>query len=1082
MKSSAFLLLGILCAFSSPKAQSPFLLKDINRNLVPNGSSRPQGVTVLGGLVFFTADDGMHGRELYVATSAPGSARLVKDIRPGYKGSNPMDLTPAGNHLFFSAEDGVHGRELWVTDGSAAGTRLVKDIRPGPAKSTPLGLGAFGNRVFFRAEDVFHGVELWVSDGTPSGTRLVKDIHPGPKSSIPHGFTAFGAYVYFIASDGVHGNELWRSDGTAAGTRLVKDIFPGGTGSEPVYLTPGKKYLFFSASDVPYGRELWRTDGTTGGTILLKDISPGGKPSDPAGLLFSGGRLFFAAREALHGRELWMSDGTPAGTVLVKDIYPGYIGSSPAGFVSLGGGKVIFSASDPAHGCEPWVSDGTPGGTRLVKDIKPGRGSSQGCFSSMVLQGCSLGAGKALFGADDGIHGIEPWVTDGTPAGTLLVKDVYPGSRGSMGGNEVFMGLTGKFGLFPAADGVHGFELWITDGTPKGTRLLADPDYIPGRTYSSREYWYFSAPGRLGDSLLFAAGDGVHGMEPWISDGTPGGTRMVADLDPRKGYSSSPIFWGEQAFFLGGKELYFFLARDPKYGYQAWATDGTAAGTRRLTRRNGFHYSEYEPVSFFSALGKVFFCGDWGIWATDGTQAGTILLKDFKTSPASRKPELKILGSAGGKVVFAARTASGSEPWVTDGTRAGTSLLKDINPGPKGSYPFGGFNGEVKLGDRLFFIADDGKHGGELWVTDGTAAGTKMVKEIFPGPAGPSPRCLLAWKGAVYFFAWNGKSWGLWKSDGKAAGTRRLNNSLAVAWHPPYFSSDLTPSRNYLFFAGETAGSGPEPARTDGTAAGTILLGDLWPGSEGSLPSFMASLGEGFLFKARTPNHGWEAWFTDGTSKGTILLKDIDPNPDSLGPCCFFSMGSRRAVFSADDGIHGWELWVTDGTPRGTRMEADLRPGSLSSYPVTAGLVGDKLLFFAEDSPHGREVWAWRPGAMSWRVPSGLARGAVRPELYATDPVLGGRMRVYLEGIPSPGGAMLVLGLRGVLNLGPLVLRANPAFPLAVLPWRKGLSVPVPSDSSLAGVPFSLQALVYPGGPPPWGLAAGNAVYLTPGR
>ncbi len=1081
MNARAFFLLGILCVFSSPKAQSPFLLKDIDKNLVPNGSSRPEDVTVLGGLVFFTADDGMHGRELYVATSATGSARLVKDIFPGSKGSKPMDLTPAGNRVFFSAEDGIHGRELWVSDGSAAGTRLVKDIRPGAEKSTPLGFGALGNRVFFRAEDFYHGVELWVSDGTSSGTYLVKDIKPGRKTSLPHGFTAFGSYVYFTADDGVHGNELWRSDGTKAGTTLVKDIFPGGSGSEPAYLTPGKKYMYFSALDPVHGREIRRTDGTAAGTILLKDVWPGGRSSSADSLLFTGGRLFFSASDALHGKELWKSDGTPAGTVLVKDINPGGAPSHPAGLFALGSGKVLFFAFDPPHGSEPWISDGTPSGTKLVKDINPGTGSSQGPFTTTIIRGCSLGGGKGLIAATDGVHGLEPWVTDGTSSGTKLLGDLYRGSLGSIFSGRM-VPLAGGYGLFVAYDAIHGRELWITDGTPGGTRLLADPDYIPGRTKSSWAFGYFGFPGRLGDSILFSASDGIHGREPWISDGTPRGTRLLKDLDPRKGYSSNPVFQGEQAFFLGGKEIYFFLARDGKYGWQAWATDGTAAGTVRITNRRGFRKNEYDPLTFFPALGKVFFCGDWGIWVTDGTPAGTVLLKDFKSSPGSPSPYLGILGAAGGKVVFAARTSLGSEPWVTDGTKAGTVLLKDIRPGSAGSEPYGGLYGEARLGKDLFFIADDGKHGGELWVTDGTAAGTRMVKEICPGPTGPSPRCPVAWKGAVYFFAWNGKSWGLWKSDGTAPGTKRLNSSLAVAWHIPVYVSPLVPSGDYLYFSGEIAGSGPEPARTDGTAAGTILLGDLWPGSVGSWPLFMAPLEKGYLFKARTPSHGWEAWFTDGTPKGTILLKDIDPDPNSLGPCCFLSIGSRRAVFSADDGIHGWELWVTDGTPQGTRMEADLRPGSLSSFPRMGRLVGDKLVFSAEDSLHGRELWAWRPGALSWKVPSGLGGGAVRPELLATDPVLGGTIRVSLEGIPPKGGGLLVLGVRGVLDLGGVVLRVNPAFPLTAFPWRKGLSLPVPADAFLAGLPLSLQGLVYPGGPAPLGLAVGNAVFLTPGK
>ena len=187
--------------------------------------------------MFFTARDGTHGRELWRSDGTAAGTVLVKNINPNDSrrsaGSHPNNLTVVGQTLFFTADDGTHGRELWKSDGTRSGTVQVKDINLGSRSSGshPSELSAMGGGLFFAADDGTRGEELWRSDGSRSGTVLVKNINSKDSryysGSYPSSLTAMGGELFFAADDGTHGEELWRSDGSRAGTVLVEDIHTG---------------------------------------------------------------------------------------------------------------------------------------------------------------------------------------------------------------------------------------------------------------------------------------------------------------------------------------------------------------------------------------------------------------------------------------------------------------------------------------------------------------------------------------------------------------------------------------------------------------------------------------------------------------------------------------------------------------------------------------------------------------------------------------------------------------------------------------------------------------------------------------
>ncbi len=459
--------------------------------------------------------------------------RLVKDIRNGFPDSDPQYFTDVKGTLFFTADDGVHGRELWKSNGTEAGTVMVKDIYPLSNGSDPQYLTNVNGTLFFSAgHTTMSGGELyrelWKSDGTEAGTVMVKDLNAGSPGR-PRHLTNVNGTLFFTAYDNTD-NELWKSDGTEAGTVMVKNIAPRlKFESFPDFLTNVNGTLFFSANDHVHGRELWKSDGTEAGTVMVKNIHPDPldieleDSSTPLHLTAVGGLLFFTADDGSTGRELWKSDGTEAGTVRVGDIWGLTIGSEPL-WITHFGFIVAFSANDGLSGRELWGSRlGLD--TYLIKDIRTVLGypelSSDPQYLTVV--------GDTLFFAATAADGTarELWKSDGTQAGTVMVKDINPlGDSSPYGLSNVNESL-----YFSANDGVHGEELWKSDGTQAGTVMVKD---IP--TWAG----IGSHPGGLIDvngTIYFSAIDS-HGRELWKNDDSAATMPLP---ESQRAFASAPV-------------------------------------------------------------------------------------------------------------------------------------------------------------------------------------------------------------------------------------------------------------------------------------------------------------------------------------------------------------------------------------------------------------------------------------------------------------------------------------------------------------------------------------------------------------
>ena len=510
--------------------------------------------------------------------------------------------------------------------------------------------------------------------------------------------------------------------------------------------------LFFEGDDNIHGDELWKTDGTDAGTVMVKDINPAsyvynGNTYGRSGLAYQNritsvdGTLFFAGSDGVHGDELWKSDGTEAGTVMVKDINPGSGSSDNDSSYYYGynltdvNGTLFFMANDWVHGYELWESDGTDAGTFMVKDINPGsRGINPSGYVENEMDIVNIN-GTLFFMANDGVHGYELWKSDGTDAGTVMVKDINPSPY--MSGLSYDSRLTDVNGTlyFMANDGTHGDELWKSDGTDAGTVMVKDINPSGSSDYSNTGYNLTNVNG----TLFFMANDGVHGYELWKSDGTEAGTVMVKDINPGSGGSGPGDFTNVNGTL-------FFTADDGVHGYELWKSDGTEAGTVMVKDINpGSGDSDpswYYDYDLTNVNGTLFFMANDGthgneLWKTDGTEAGTFMVKDINPGSGDSDPSHYgyHLTDVKGTVFFTADDGvHGYELWKTDGTEAGTVMVQDLDPGSAGS--FGLYNPFLTdLNGTLLFNASDGVHGDELWETGGTT-GTKMDMGLAIGIGG----------------------------------------------------------------------------------------------------------------------------------------------------------------------------------------------------------------------------------------------------------------------------------------------------------------------------------------------------------
>lgn len=448
--------------------------------------------------------------------------------------------------------------------------------------------------------------------------------------------------------------------------QLVRDIEAGSANS--VEYEQGVAFrgrFFFPAHSNQQGTELWESDGTQLGTKLVRDLTPGAESSNPSDLIVVGNLLYFIASTPGTGQELFVTNGTRSGTRIVKDLLPGpESGIVNHGLRSFGqiNNILLFAAQDIANNTELWRTDGTLGGTYKILDIEPEAIHSSGSFPRDFASNAAM----VYFTAEDGVTNRQLYRSDGTTEGTLRVTEFTNTFNGLFMVGRGFLNEDFYFGAYGGENSYDLFKLKPTQTRPE--RII---DFVhQGMNVPTRD-GNLNRFATLNGKLIFAANAFGEGADLWTSDGSTAGSRMFYDCEPPTTLPNTP-----ENFTVVDKTLYFKHSTSAT-GRELWKTDGTSAGTQLVADLKAGRFHAFERTSYiYGHEGKVYFGANG-----DGSEGNE---------------------------------DSGIEAYYSNGLTTGTSLLEDLHNGIESSSP----SGFTSVGNQLFFYADNGTNGREVFVTE----------------------------------------------------------------------------------------------------------------------------------------------------------------------------------------------------------------------------------------------------------------------------------------------------------------------------------------------------------------------------
>ena len=887
------------------------LIRDLN----PAGSSTPESIISIDGLLFFTADLG-----------AGTSLEPPIDEDTSDSDENATEESDNANQ----GQALGQGIALLKSDGTAEGTKVLKEYQ------SINELIEVNGELYFIADDG-KGNRLWRSNGTARGTVLVKDLYPGADPNFPQDLFEIDEVLFYSAINSTseggipaeNGYELWRREGEGVGTPIFKNIIPD---------------KIITGVTIEVDDET----GETTTTVTTEEVQNDSFPRDFTAV---NGNIFFVAatpyflekeeaqedplnlrdRDITGGLELWFSDGTESGTrpiVINSNLYEyyapgdieyGYVPSNlyfpNYGFTTNSASSfprelttfednLVFVANDGIHGFELWKIDEEGNHLDLIDDLREGSISSSPEQLTVVND-------HLYFTADTG-RGRKLWRTSSALETPVLVNG---------GGDDPkhLKAIDDK--LYFSAQSEKGREFWVAEGTTAS--LVADINAGRGSS-SPSNFTSFKGQGYEEEksTVFFTANDGHRGIELWSYDPNIESLKPDRYADIFDGPSSS-----EPRNLVNAEEVLYFTADNGNSGRELWTLGVTIQGP---TGRNNGQSST--TIQIEEQTKKVYqYISDsdvtWSLNGGDDSDLFTINKKGwlkFKEKSNYKDPKDsdldntygvrvratdKQFGSTSDQLVNVEVTALSGDSNQGDGTNGDSennpqnenkilksTLVKNIYSGQQSSNP----SHLTSLEDEfLLLAADNGKKGNELWRSNGSKKTTSLLKDINKGFEGSNPSEFTTYKSLSFFSADNGKKGQeLWISNGKKKGTK--------------------------------------------------LVSDVNPGAEGSFPSDLVVVDQRLFFAADDGKHGRELWSYSIEHQTSSMVLDIQTKANIGSNPGELTNFNGQIMFAADDQIYGRELWISDGTRPGTQLLNDINPGGLSSNPTNLSVLNRKLYFTAE--------------------------------------------------------------------------------------------------------------------------------------
>ncbi|MDH5231521.1 MAG: hypothetical protein OEY38_15785 [Gammaproteobacteria bacterium] len=866
---------------------------------------------------------------------------------------------------FFFADDGIHGRELWKTQGTTATTTLVRDIRT-ISHSNPEHFTFAGNKLFFRADDGIHGQELWVSENNQ--TRMVADLNPRPNvgSRPGHVFAPLNDYVFFTAetfypsANSTPQRQLYRSNGSSSGTKLVAGIADQLSDISIYKHQTTQNHIAFLATHAETGKGLWLANldgiekiadgsiwwvyGFNNGFIFvthqddltanLSFYDPNNKTLSLIQQFSSETKIFvgyFAVNFQDHmyfeldtsaGGEFWRTDGKRAERVTLINAS----GKAQIYYTIEKNGQLYFSANDGIHGDEPWISNGTADGTKMIADISPDSADTN--FIGLRDIGDSV---YLMYRSNEEITVKIDSTTleiDATEFNEVAHATHYQDAD-----------------FFLAHDTSIGMGLYKQINKQAQLVKLIYPKTQNSGVWIGARLWV------MNNRLYFGASDPVNGYELWQSDGTENGTHMVTNIGP--GIRSGFVNNGDGLAPSGDR--FYFKANDGIYGDELWVTDGSAENTFMLKdinsqlnpegSRGSYIYHLNNTAYFVAAEEKL----DHSLFFTDGTSEGTgKLLDTFLYDP--------YFHLVNERFVFDYFTPeAGKEMFANSGLDNTVELLEDIDQSGWLSAQW-----IARTNQQLLFH----NFKNFVWRSDGSTNGTWSIplsdslvnqkfsffpvadKVLFKGEVIANQASLyqfdrfgtatplidnqaisdgMVHDGYYFFTFFNGNTYSLWQTDGTPERTNEFLSDNALDYGFPTIAYR---NKDWLWYE----------ARNEDTEVATIYRYDgnshqQVDNAIESLPITHSITLNGVVFfqfdeEAAAPFSS-EIWKMDHDGEVSLFMRipggDIDSRPRQL------KIGDGYFLFTADHSAIGRELWVSDGSVEGTHLLKDIRQGNESS-------------------------------------------------------------------------------------------------------------------------------------------------------